>query len=295
MNNEHRLYAVVLRMAALRRGAVPADHYKESMSALYHLINLGDAELAQMLHDMNIHKPFTVSLLNGGKRDREGAQHFGDGDTAEWRFTLLRDPAFEALIQRYIRSRDLPHVRVGAVEFAITDAFVSGSHPDSGYVSLGTLTELYQRVPEACDRVVTLDFLSPTAFNLGTDRETGRRRFRALPDPKTVFSTLRKRWARLGGAEPGDEFDAWVERTIEAEPLSLRWQSVMVEKTVIRGFLGRVRFRHWGADRRWLPLLHLLADLSFYTGVGYQTTRGMGQVRHDKTGERREQNENRNP
>jgi len=26
-------------------------------------------------------------------------------------------------------------------------------------------------------------------------------------------------------------------------------------------------------------LLHLLADLSFWTGVGYQTTRGLGQVR----------------
>ncbi|GAB4308487.1 MAG: hypothetical protein Kow00117_01750 [Phototrophicales bacterium] len=43
------------------------------------------------------------------------------------------------------------------------------------------------------------------------------------------------------------------------------------------------RFKHFNMslnrDLRWLPYLHLLVDLSFWTGVGYQTTRGMGQVR----------------
>lgn len=279
MNDEKRLYAVVLKMAALRRGAVPADHGKQALSALYALLQLGDEALAESLHDANIRKPFTVSLINGGKVDREGAQHFGEGDSAQWRFTLLRDPAFEALIQRYVQDHNLPHVRIGALEFAITDAFVSGAHPDSGHVSLEQFADRYSHPPESCSKVVQLEFLTPTAFNLGTDSITRRRRLRMTPDPRTLFSAQRKRWAALGGADPGDVFDQWVDETIEAEPLSLRWATVKVEKASVRGFTGTVRFRHWGAHTRWLPFLHLLADLTFYTGVGYQTTRGMGQVR----------------
>jgi len=32
-------------------------------------------------------------------------------------------------------------------------------------------------------------------------------------------------------------------------------------------------------DRYWLNVLHLLAAFAFYSGVGYQTTSGLGQVR----------------
>lgn len=279
MISDQRLYAVVLKLAAMRRGAVPADHGKQALSALYALLQLGDETLAENLHDANTRKPFTVSLINSGKTDREGAQHFGEGDPAEWRFTLLRNPAFEALIQRYVQNRHLPHVRIGAMQFTITDAFVSGAHPSSGYVSLATFAERYRHPPEHYTRTVEMDFLTPTAFNLGTHPVTRRRRLRIMPDPRTLFSTLRKRWATLGGADPGDAFDEWVDQTVEAEPRHLKWSSVWIEKAAVRGFTGSVRFHHWGTDTRWLPFLHLLTDLTFYTGAGYQTTRGMGQVR----------------
>lgn len=279
MNADQRLYAVVLRLAAQRPGAIPADHGKLALSALYDLLRLGDQELAQELHDNNQHKPFTVSLLNGGKTDREGARHFGAGDGAEWRFTLLRDPAFETLLRRYAGIPNLPHIRIGTVSFQITDAFISGSHPDSGCVSLDHLIDRYNQPPEAYAKTILLDFLTPTAFALGTDAETRHRRLRTLPDPRTLFSALRKRWAGLGGPHPGDAFDEWVQINIEAEPLRLSWQSVQLERVRFRGFIGQIRFVHWGADARWLPFLHLLAELSFYTGAGYQTTRGMGRVR----------------
>lgn len=276
MISELRLYAVVLRLGALRPGAIPADHGKQALSALYSLLRIGDEALAQELHDENAHKPFTVSLLDGGRRDREGAQHFGEGDTAEWRFTLLRDPAFEALIQRYVSDRDLPHIRIGAIEFQIADAFVSGSHPRSGYISLERLRQRY--TDDNAPKSIMFDFQTPTVFSLGMDKMTQQRRLRAMPVPVTLFSTLRKRWVKLGGTDPGDEFDMWVERTIEAHPLTLRWQSLTIERGQVRGFTGQVRFVHWGEDERWLPFFNMLADLAFYTGVGYQTTRGMGQI-----------------
>lgn len=274
-----RLYAIVLRLAALRPGAVPPDHGDQARAALFDLIDRGNSALAAELHDTNMHKPYTISLLQGGQRGRDGALHFGAGHTADWRFTLLCEPAFEALLRRYLLNRDLPHVRIGAVTFAVVDAFATGrSHPDSGHTSVSELQARWNQPPEVLPSSIGLEFRSPTAFNLGTDAETGRRRFSSLPEARHIFSTLRKRWAEIGGAEPGDEFDQWAQEHLLMEPRGIRTQRVRIEKTSFEGFTGRVCFRA-GSDQRWLALAHLLAELAFWTGIGYQTTRGLGQAR----------------
>ncbi|MCC7448444.1 MAG: CRISPR-associated endoribonuclease Cas6 [Anaerolineae bacterium] len=272
-----RLYAIVLRLAASRRGAIPADHGDQARAALFDLIKRGDLPLSERLHDTNTQKPYTISLLRGGKRGDDGARHFGEGETAEWRFTLLHEPAFEALLRRYLLNRTLPHLRIGAVEFGIVDAYASGlSHPDSGHVALADLWQRWACDPATLPRAITLHFQSPTTFHLGT--EDRAHLWRTLPYPRTLFSVLRKRWQSMGGIEPGDAFDEWVERHIDAEPLSLSTQTVLIEGRPVRGFMGQVRFRQQG-DNRWWSLAHLLCDLVYWTGAGYQTTRGMGQAR----------------
>src|SRR5579859_4734228 len=104
-----RLYAIVFRLAAIRPGAVPADHGDQARAALFELIRHGDLPLAQRLHDQNIQKPYTIDLLQGGRRGKDNTIHFGEGDYAYWRFTLMQEPAFEALLRRYLLSRALPH------------------------------------------------------------------------------------------------------------------------------------------------------------------------------------------
>lgn len=281
MTEQKRLYAIVLRLAAMRRGAIPANHGDQARAALFNLVRQGDSPLAQRLHDDNSAKPYTISLLNGGKRSRDGALHFGDGEQADWRFCLLIEPAFEALLRKYLLNRNLPHVRIGAVPFAVIDAFASGAgHPDSGHISIEELTERWiNRDAVHLPRDITLDFRSPTAFQLGQDPDTKAYRIRSSPDARTLFSALRKRWVKLGGSDAGDEFDVWVSEHIEQQPLQLRTHNLVVERRPIHGFMGQVNYKLHGADVRWLPYLHLLADLTFWTGAGYQTTRGMGQVR----------------
>ncbi|GAB4551230.1 MAG: hypothetical protein OHK0023_17900 [Anaerolineae bacterium] len=274
---ELRLYAIVFRMAALRSGAIPADHGDIARAALLNLIRRGDAALATTIHDLNMQKPYTISLVEGGKIGSDGAHHFGEGDTVDWRFSLLREPAFEALLRRYLTDNTLPHVRLGAVRFGVTDIFASGSHPNSGHTSLSELYDHWNRPPETLPRHLTLEFRSPTAFNLGTDNTS--RYFQAMPEPRLIFSSLRKKWLRLGGVAPEDDFDEWVGRYVNAEPLNLSTRTVHIERVPISGFMGKVRFRVRGENIRWLPVLHLLADFAFWAGIGYQTTRGMGQVR----------------
>jgi CRISPR-associated endoribonuclease Cas6 len=279
MTDELRLYAIVLRLAAMRPGAVPRDHGDIARAALMKIIQHGDALLAQELHDANAHKPYTISPLRGGQRGQDGALHFGDGDTAEWRFSLLCEPAFEALLRRYLLNRNLPHIRIGAVTFAIVDAFASGAgHPESGHISVAELTEQWNCPSEKLSRQLTFDFRSPTTFSRGKDELTGRYRYRAWPEPRILFSSLRKRWHELGGLAPGDEFDDWIDKWVEIELFDLRQQKVVVESRPIPCFTGQVTYRVY-EDGHWLPLMNLLADLTFWTGVGYQTPRGLGQVR----------------
>ncbi len=275
---EARLYAIVLRLAAVRRGAVPAEHGDQARAALFDLLRRGSLDFATQLHDENAHKPYTISLLQGGKRGADRAHHFGEGDQADWRFTLLSEPTFESVLRRYILDCNLPHVRIGAVEFAITDAFASnGSHPLSGHTSIHALQDRWNCTPEPLSPTITLDFLTPTTFSLGRDKATGEYRYSTLPLPRLLFSALRKRWIGLGGSAPNDEFDAWVEATFSLEPIRLEMLPTFVERRTVPAFIGRARFVHRG-DPRWLGVTHLLADFAFWAGVGYQTTRGLGQV-----------------
>jgi CRISPR-associated endoribonuclease Cas6 len=277
---EKRLYAIVLRLAVLRCGAISANHGDVGRAALFNLIRQGDSPLTQQLHDNNNAKPYTISLVQGGKRGKDGALHFGDGDRAEWRFSLMMQSAFEALLLKSLLNNQLPHVRIGTIDFAITDVFVSRtSHKDSGYISVEELSEVWQRPQERLPKRIVLDFQSPTAFNLGQNRETRQYRIRSNPDARTVFSSLRKRWVTMGGVDAGDEFDKWVADCVEQEVVHGQPQTVRVEGRLITGFTGQITYQHYSADTRWLSYLHLLADLTFWTGVGYQTTRGMGQVR----------------
>lgn len=278
---EKRLYAIVLRLAATRSGALSINHGDQVRGALLNLIRKGDSPLAKELHDGNTSKPYAISLVKGGKRGRDGAHHFGEGDRADWRFSLMMQPVFEALLQKYLLNSRLPHVRIGAINFAIVDVFVSPqAHPDSGHISIAELTQGWQdNPPDLLPKRLVLDFQSLTAFSLGQNKQTKAYRFRTNPDAKTVFSVLRKRWMRLGGVDAGDEFDQWVDKHIEQQIIDLQTQKMRVEKRVVTGFFGQVAYQHYGDDTRWLAYWNLLADLTFWTGLGYQTTRGMGQVR----------------
>ncbi|GAB5493075.1 MAG: hypothetical protein Phog2KO_32900 [Phototrophicaceae bacterium] len=278
---EKHLYAIVLRLVALRLGALPANHGDQARAALLNLIRKGDSPLAKQLHDANTAKPYSISLINGGKRDKHGAHHFGKGDEAEWRFSLMMQPAFEALLKKYLMDNQAPHVRIGAINFAIVDVFVTNdAHHDSATIRIQDLTEGWHHHPEdQLPRRIVLDFQSPTAFSLGQDKQTKKYRFHTQPSAKMLFSSLRKRWVKLGGVDAGDEFDAWVDAYIEDDILDLHLQKITVKKRSISGFVGQVAFQHCGDDRSYLRYWNLLSDLTFWTGIGYQTTRGMGQVR----------------
>lgn len=276
--HEGRLYAVVLRMIATKAGAVPPSHGDRVQAALYRYIEAGDPELSQRLHDSGEAKPFTVSLLDGGKRGRDQAQHFGEGDEAFWRFTLLSDDLFDTLLSAHLMRDSLPVIRIGAVDFMVTDAYVSGSRPHihSGSVRLESLIEHYAKAdPHALPKTLRLRFASPTVFRQGRS-PFGSHRFAMFPEPGLLFGSLRKRWLKLGVPGLGDDFDQWVSDACVPMIYDLKTVAHKDGKKTIPGFTGTVTYRFY--DVEWLSFAHLLGQFAFYAGVGSSTGTGMGTV-----------------
>jgi CRISPR-associated endoribonuclease Cas6 len=131
---------------------------------------------------------------------------------------------------------------------------------------------------------IRLEFATPTAI---TKRDGNGGRFMSLfPAPLDVFSGLSRRWLALDGPALPDDLERFLQaggcvvsgyglRSVEFRTL---------ERTQI-GFTGwviyRIAYRSPQTslnenEARHIAALNALGRLAFFTGVGYQTTRGMG-------------------
>jgi CRISPR-associated endoribonuclease Cas6 len=116
-------------------------------------------------------------------------------------------------------------------------------------------------------------FASPTTFN-------SRGRTLPLPLPELVFGSLLDRWQAFAPIALHPDMRRFAEEAIVLSRYRLRTRSMPTKDRGMQiGFTGQVTFVARNRDRYWLNVLHLLAAFAFYSGVGYQTGIGLGQVR----------------
>lgn len=130
--------------------------------------------------------------------------------------------------------------------------------------------ELVESRPVRC---VELAFLSPTTFRQGPGHLP-------LPVPYNVFSWPWRVWQTY--APPAVMPDDWLEWCrLELFVTDARIETVPIFITPddrLSGFVGQARFETGKGTREQLSLLHALARLATWTGVGRKTTMGMGAV-----------------
>lgn len=236
------------------------------------LLSLLPPALATELHESQQTKPFTVSTLvmrAGRGRFRQvkaGAQGW-------LRFTGLTETVSQALQQM---AENCPAtIELDNHSLTVTQAtFNSTEHPWAGSISYQDLAATYllgqQKRPAP---QVTLEFASPTTF-----RSQGK--FSPLPQPAFVFGSLLNRWHAFAPITLSPEFSRDAENMLALNRFQLRsvaWPTKGGGQVI--GFSGQASFRALNKDPYWLSLLHLLSDFAFYSGVGYQTTAGLGQCR----------------
>ena len=164
----------------------------------------------------------------------------------------------------------------------------------TGYSSYKELVALAQVQRFSAAHALSLEFASLTTFHrLATTNRKYGTYYAQLPLPHYVFPGLAKRWQELAPPELAEvvqkeQIETYIaEDGIIIDDYQMQTHQVHFTEYIQRGFIGTCRYMMRGPDEAptgTSPLtirqqLQLLAWFAFYTGVGYKTTMGMGQVR----------------
>lgn len=266
------LIAITLRLRSPTNVTLPTDLGRAAYAALLHRLGELDASLAAQLHDDSGPKPFTCSSLLNAPARREGL-HIRADQPYFLRVTGLTPLVSAALEEGILRNPpsvwELDHHPFEVVE-AMCDA---AQDPWSGRDSYENLAAGHLLPGEPFSRSLMLHFATPTSFRSQNINLP-------LPLPGLVFGSLAERWNSFSpvGISPearrfGEEMVAISQYRLESRAVSHKSGSLRI------GGVGEVAYRALNDDRYWLGVLHLLASFARFSGVGVQTTTGMGQVR----------------
>lgn len=193
------------------------------------------------------------------------------------------------------QGRNRPFLRLGKQEFFLEGVVVSPDDDSrwTGSTSFGELVERagMLRLPRAVE--LELEFATLTTFHRGGSNSPYGNHYIMLPAPEYVFPWLARRWQELAPAELTSIVQPErIVHYIEEEGIiiidhALSTHQVQFSHHARRGFLGTCTYSLRGPDAMGREpgqlsirqQLILLSHLAFYTGVGYKTTMGLGQVR----------------
>lgn len=267
------LVALVLTVAPRQPLTTPGHLGRAAHSLLLRLIAAADPDLAANLHDSDTTKPFTCTTLIGGQRlDQPDARGYHPDEPAWLRFTGL-DTAVASHLLRL--AEQPPHtIELDGHTFVVHRATVDpDEHPWAGhtsYESLGTPHLLAHRPPNFH---IKLEFASPTTF-----RSQGRSL--PVPMPDWVFGSLLDRWNSFSPIQAAEEMRRFAAECVVMSKYRLRTRAIPFKNNVVQmGCVGQADYVCLHRDKYWASMLNMMADYAFYSGVGYQTTKGMGQVR----------------
>lgn len=272
------MHALVIQLAALETGIMPGTVGELAHAAFYAVVQAVDPVLSAQMHAAQERSAFSLSPLYGYWQSQHDRRiHVNQGQPGWLRLGLLDERLF-AIFMQHLLTNSHPTIRLGGLPFAITGVLgTPGSHPWVGYTTLDDLRAL-----DATPTYWTLEFASPTAIRWGEANNTSRR-VEIFPQPRMAIAGLRSRWDRLTGDAWGRAFEEWVERNVIVSRI-WHWQtqSFVFQKQSYVGGLGRLDYRLLD-DSHVANTSHLnrLFHLAFYTGIGYKTTHGLGQVRID--------------
>lgn len=270
------LFACVVFLEAEGDAVLPASQGQYAHAAFLNLVRAADPALADVLHDGGGRKPFTVSPLGGLGEAREGLCPLRAGARCWLRFTLLEPSLFRAFRTILLtRGADL-RLRIGPGAFRVVGAAgTTGSHPWAGAVRAADLTTL------APVREVTLELAAPAAWSIGGD---GFRRMELLPAPGLVFGGLASAWNAWCGTVAGrmsPDVRRYAEQSVVVSRLRLETRALWFGGRPQLGTVGTVTYTLLrGIEGAVARQLRTLAEFAFFSGVGYRTTMGMGQVRY---------------
>lgn len=229
---------------------------------LFKILAYVNPSYAEMIHE-DLNKFFTISNLIPFTTRQGNIKVLEKGIEYKFRITFLNHELFEAFMAFFNKVQEpllLNGVRLFFTKIRTND-------PTDPWCEESTFEQLLEgKVREH----IMLQFLTPTSFRR-VDRQL------ILPEPESVFGNLVFRWKQAGGCALvlGEE----AIKKIEINRYELKTRREQFKDYSIKGFTGECEF--WlgdlGVQERREAMA--LARFAFYSGVGYKTTMGLGQVK----------------
>lgn len=176
--------------------------------------------------------------------------------------TTLHDSNQQKPYTAYLNS----NLRVTTLTQQVFNAFVAGADGQATVVKATTFQELVSPA-----RSLRFKFVTPTAF------KRGGKKFHLMPDPQTVFGSLRSQWRRfspvpIGDLKYRDIIVQWCNIKQARQPLQQSGR-----KFILRGFIGTVEYRC--LDKSQEITFGALGRFAEFAGLGMRTGMGMGVVK----------------
>lgn len=138
-----------------------------------------------------------------------------------------------------------------------------------------------------CSPYITITFITPTAFKVNGN-------YQFYPTVHHIFRSLLKKHDSISGNTEvfSDELIQQMDDSIEVIGYKLRSLRFHLEGTKIPAFVGSITLKIKGTAQ-FVNLVHMLAELGTYSGVGIKTALGMGAIRITDNQSRKERNSER--
>ncbi len=312
-----RLYAFLLKLRPLKYGTLMPFSGELVHAAWLSWLQGAAPDVANWLHEGNKRRLFTCSSLQfplPRTRMFDAEQHnthmpVEPEKIYTLRVTLLLGELFplfhDALMnfntQSSPTSGDMkpPFMQLGKQTFMLEEVIITGNEPDdaSGWTGFTSCADMVEQVAaRKLGRVehLKLEFDSLTTFNRGNARNKAYGNYSArLPLPHYVFPGLVRRWEdiappELVGYVQHDRIEQYCQdEGIVITDYALKPHQLKFTTHVQPGFIGTCTYDLRGPDEPTsedAPLtirqqILLLAQMAFYTGIGYKTAMGLGRTR----------------
>ena len=252
---------------------LPAWWGRAAQAMALSAIAKNDPALAAALHDEPGPRPLTASTLMG----RFPQRHLDPQENYRLRITALTAPVCTRLMETVQPGGVLSPgatIELDYLPFLIQS--VAARPEEQEWAAASSFQELsarYLLTSEPPLRYIVLQFTSPTAFH-------SEERTQPLPLPELVFGSLLQRWNAFSPLAFPQELRRYARECLAVQRFHIESRAVPYKENGLRvGFIGEVGFTVLNFDRYWLGQLHALAAFSLFSGVGVQTSAGMGQCR----------------
>jgi len=265
------LYSVLLVLLARHEVVIPVTMGHWSQALFLNLIKQFDPTLSARLHDEPGYRPYTISPLIGGAIVGERIL-LRRGQPCRLRITLLDGGTLWRALQTHFLEAGPIHVHLGDTGFQVARIL---STPTADSTNWASSTDWQSLNTLPAQRTITMHFSTATAFSLS------ERRFGLFPEPSLVWGSLLRDWNSYAPDHwklDKQAIRASADKHISVTACKLSTEFLHFPSYVQKGFVGYCTYQVSAVE----PLaahLTTLASFALYSGVGYKTTMGMGQVR----------------